>query len=387
MLRVRLGFALFGMFWGTWAVAALDIQQFLGLSDAELGLLVAATVVGTSVTNVVGGALAERHGLASGHGRGADDLGAARPRRRRHRARRRVDARVPRRRRRRRPARRHPEHRVDRAARRSPGPAAAGARLLQRRHGRRRGGDRRGARGRIGRGAGRSPSPASPALALAAAVHRRPATSPSNRTRRASTSRCATRSASCDAAGCVRLAVVFALGAMVEGGIGTFGVLYLRDQLEVAVLAGAGAYVVGQSLATITRFALGRRAGRAPPRGHRTGAPRARPSRPSGSSWRRRPTSPASPPPGWPSRRSARPPTGRCCRPSPPGHRTVPASPSAGCRRPATSASSPARRSSAPSPRARGCAPVSSPSPWPPGSRRRSRCGRSGGRGTGCHLR
>ncbi len=37
------------------------------------------------------------------------------------------------------------------------------------------------------------------------------------------------------------------LGAMVEGGIGTFGVLYLRDRLDVAVLAGAGAYVLGQA--------------------------------------------------------------------------------------------------------------------------------------------
>ena len=44
---------------------------------------------------------------------------------------------------------------------------------------------------------------------------------------------------------------------MVEGGIGTFGVLYLRDQLDVAVLAGAGAYVLGQGLATTTRWALG----------------------------------------------------------------------------------------------------------------------------------
>jgi hypothetical protein len=55
----------------------------------------------------------------------------------------------------------------------------------------------------------------------------------------------------------VGLAVVFSLGAMVEGGIGTFGVLYLRDRLDVAVLAGAGAYVLGQALATTTRFALG----------------------------------------------------------------------------------------------------------------------------------
>ena len=62
MLGVRLGFAAFGAFWGTWAVAALDIQDFLGLSDAGLGLLVATTVIGTSFTNVLGGTVAERRG-------------------------------------------------------------------------------------------------------------------------------------------------------------------------------------------------------------------------------------------------------------------------------------------------------------------------------------
>ena len=63
VLHVRLGFALFGVFWGTWAVAALDVQAFLGLSDTGLGLLVAATVVGTPVANVVGGTLTERIGV------------------------------------------------------------------------------------------------------------------------------------------------------------------------------------------------------------------------------------------------------------------------------------------------------------------------------------
>ena len=53
------------------------------------------------------------------------------------------------------------------------------------------------------------------------------------------------------------LAIVFAASAMVEGGIATWGVLYLRDHLEVGVLAGVGAYVVGQGLATITRIAGG----------------------------------------------------------------------------------------------------------------------------------
>jgi len=49
------------------------------------------------------------------------------------------------------------------------------------------------------------------------------------------------------------LAFVFAASAMVEGGIATWGVLYLRAEVGVGVLAGVGAYVVGNVLATITR--------------------------------------------------------------------------------------------------------------------------------------
>jgi MFS family permease len=54
--------------------------------------------------------------------------------------------------------------------------------------------------------------------------------------------------------GVVVLALVFAAAAMVEGGIAIWGVLYLRGHLGVSVFAGVGAYVVGQSLATMTRF-------------------------------------------------------------------------------------------------------------------------------------
>ena len=57
--------------------------------------------------------------------------------------------------------------------------------------------------------------------------------------------------------GLVILAIVFAASAMVEGGIATWGVLYLRGHLGVGVLAGVGAYVVGQVLATIARVAGG----------------------------------------------------------------------------------------------------------------------------------
>jgi len=58
-------------------------------------------------------------------------------------------------------------------------------------------------------------------------------------------------------AGLVRLAVVFALAAMVEGGIDTWGVLFLRSKLAIGVLAGAAAYVAGQALATTARASAG----------------------------------------------------------------------------------------------------------------------------------
>jgi MFS family permease len=49
------------------------------------------------------------------------------------------------------------------------------------------------------------------------------------------------------------LALVFAASAMVEGGVATWGVLYLRAHDGLGVLAGVGAYVVGNLLATLTR--------------------------------------------------------------------------------------------------------------------------------------
>jgi MFS family permease len=62
--------------------------------------------------------------------------------------------------------------------------------------------------------------------------------------------------------GLVVLALVFAAAAMVEGGIATWGVLYLRAHLDVGIVAGVGAYVVGQGLATVTRMAGGPAVGR-----------------------------------------------------------------------------------------------------------------------------
>lgn len=57
--------------------------------------------------------------------------------------------------------------------------------------------------------------------------------------------------------GLVVLALVFAAAAMVEGGVATWGVLYLRKDLGVGVLAGMAAYVAGEGLAAITRASIG----------------------------------------------------------------------------------------------------------------------------------
>ena len=53
------------------------------------------------------------------------------------------------------------------------------------------------------------------------------------------------------------LALVFAASAMVETGVSTWGVLYLRAHVGLGVLAGVGAYVVGNGLATVTRLGSG----------------------------------------------------------------------------------------------------------------------------------
>jgi MFS family permease len=53
--------------------------------------------------------------------------------------------------------------------------------------------------------------------------------------------------------GLVVLALTFAVTAVVEGGIDTWGVLYLRTKLATGVVLGAGAYAVGQLIAATTR--------------------------------------------------------------------------------------------------------------------------------------
>jgi MFS family permease len=62
--------------------------------------------------------------------------------------------------------------------------------------------------------------------------------------------------------GLLLLLFVFALAEVTEGGVDTWGVLYLRNHLATGVLLGAGAYVVGQLVAVTTRGAGGSLVGR-----------------------------------------------------------------------------------------------------------------------------
>jgi MFS family permease len=64
MRRLAVAFAVFGAFWGGWAVAAADVERDLHLSHAQFGLLLSVALAGAAMTNAVGGSLVERHGTA-----------------------------------------------------------------------------------------------------------------------------------------------------------------------------------------------------------------------------------------------------------------------------------------------------------------------------------
>jgi len=249
---VRASFVTFGFFWGTWAVIALDVQRFLGFSDAELGLLLAATVFGGVLANGVGGILAERLGtrtllsgalvlwgllllglaattnawafcllfLATVAGGGLVDvvmnvagtaaLGSE-------------SARLLR------------LHALFNAG--ALGGAATAGILL----------DRDVSFRAIWAGVA--------VVALVLALWCRVTNLPAGERGEHYTVR--EGLATLRATGLATVALVFAIGAVVEGGIGTWGVLFLRANLGLAAVAGAAAYVAGQGLATGARCSLG----------------------------------------------------------------------------------------------------------------------------------
>jgi MFS family permease len=61
---VAAAFVVFGSFWGSWTVAAADIEHELGLSHGTFGLLLSVGLAAAGLANALGGALAERRGTA-----------------------------------------------------------------------------------------------------------------------------------------------------------------------------------------------------------------------------------------------------------------------------------------------------------------------------------
>jgi hypothetical protein len=249
---VAAAFVCFGAFWGSWAVAAIDVERFLRVSHAGLGSLVAAAVVGGTVSNAFGGTMAERvgtrralaaclvawavllAGLAATHqrwpfmalfvvtvaaGGGADvvmNVAASAA----------LSST---------PGRLLRFHSLFNAG--AVGGAATTAILVH-----------QGVTWRavwIGI--------AVFAVALAFVVMRTELHAGEGGEHISARDGLV----ALKRAGLVGLAVVFALGAAVEGGIDTWGVLFLRSRLAFGVLAGAAAYVAGQTLATGARASIG----------------------------------------------------------------------------------------------------------------------------------
>ncbi len=58
-------FVLFGIFWGSWAVAAVDVERALHLSTGGFGALLSLALAGAASANAVGGTLCERFGTGT----------------------------------------------------------------------------------------------------------------------------------------------------------------------------------------------------------------------------------------------------------------------------------------------------------------------------------
>src|SRR5262249_44949334 len=62
---VAAAFVVFGFYAGAFAVAAIDIERTFGLSDAELGLLLAAGVIAGMAVAAIGGAITDKLGAGT----------------------------------------------------------------------------------------------------------------------------------------------------------------------------------------------------------------------------------------------------------------------------------------------------------------------------------
>lgn len=257
---VGASFSLFGTFWGSWAVAAADLERALGLGAGGFGLLLSLALAGAAVGNAAGGALAERRGTTAVLGPAFAAWAAAV---------------------------------ALMAAARAPvllGAAlvatvtlgglvdvvmnvAATAALaatpgrLVRFHSRFNLGAAAGAAltgGLLAAGPGWRPTwlaVAGAALALGAACTRvaLPAGGAGEHTSLVGAVALLRRER------LVVVAVAFAVGAMVEGGVELWGVLYMRTRLASGLLVGAGGAVAAYVVAGSARVLLGPRVGRAGP--------------------------------------------------------------------------------------------------------------------------
>lgn len=246
---VAVAFLVFGTFAGAWAVATVDLERTFGLSDAGLGALLAAGIAGATAVAAIGGAVTDRWGARATMVRALLGWGALLA----------IEAAAP--------------HLILFAPALVLAMAAGGlvdvvmnivaadalshdAGRLVRFHGLFNGGCVVGAAItgivlRLG-GSWRAVWLGIAVVAVLTGVLTRRARIPEpERFDHPSMWRAL---AGLRHEGLVVLAVVFGAAAMVEGGIATWGILYLRGHLGLGVLAGVSAYVVGESLATASRF-------------------------------------------------------------------------------------------------------------------------------------
>jgi MFS family permease len=253
---VAAGFACFGFFWGAWAVSASDIKADLRVSDGSFGLLLSMALLAAAATNAVAGSLAERWGTGIGLSRSLAGWGLLLA----------IGAAI------------HP--RLAFAAL-LVGVIALGGAVdvmlnvaataalgetpgrLVRFHALFNAGVVGGALavGVVLR-SGASWRWVWLATALLAFVladrcrrHRLPAGAIGQRHGLMEAVSTVRRE------GLMLLAIVFAASAMVEGGIDTWGVLFLREELSSGLLVGTAAFVLGQLVATGARLTLGPAAG------------------------------------------------------------------------------------------------------------------------------
>ena len=253
-------FVLFGMFWGGWAVSAADFERSLQVGNGTFGLLLSRSLLGGAAGNAAGGAAAERWGtsrvlavalaswgalLVAGaflHGTvllatalaaivctgGLVDV-------------------------------------VMNVA--ASATLAASPGYLVRFHGRFNAGAAAGAAcagALLGAGYGWRPLWVGAGL-LAASLAAWCRRSPLPASDRGEDVRLTGAVGVLRREGLVLLAFAFAIGAMVEGGVELWGVLFLRTKLQSGLLVGAGGAVLAYTVAATARFTLGEKVGRRGP--------------------------------------------------------------------------------------------------------------------------